>query len=492
MSISSVIDKYIEIEVNNIKNKYWRKYINNEYVKLIKSKYYRTRLQDIPNIEKIKLNVYDKLGSIAPYIFLTNFCNKIKIPGAYNEIEKGLLLLEFLLNGFSFHQMEIYIHETNFYRIYQSIFIDKDNKKILNEWLDDMLYNCFSTNVLRLLSSKKMNPSLFDHVTLFLDGHHSKIAYQDINLEKTDLYSYKLKTNGLNTQFIIDCNNICVHMSNSLPCKNNTDDNMFLNIKLNKFFKNGDCICFDGLYQNTVDEIIEKYNNVGFDISINNFTFPIRKDKGIKLTLDEENYNSQLGSFRSKIETYFATLGKIFKRFDAQQKIRITDNELYNLQLKLACVLLNIKTFSELFSMEDNNNLFNKWREEGFDYFRPNEISLSLFNNKISNKTQYRLQNIQNIKSYQNTLLQNTISTLQNIDIMEEDDNITINNYNKYKQKEKTYEIQYIIKHRGSVENREFYVKWKKYSKDQNSWVKEIDFLEKDVIEDYWDSLGLS
>jgi hypothetical protein len=110
----------------------------------------------------------------------------------------------------------------------------------------------------------------------------------------------------------------------------------------------------------------------------------------------------------------------------------------------------------------------------------------------ISSKTQYRLENIQNIKNYQNTLLQNTISALQNIDIMEEDDNITTDNYVADIQKEKTYEIQYIIKHRGSTEDREFYVKWKKYPKDQNSWVKAIDFVEKDIIDDYWDSLGLS
>ncbi|KAI8967664.1 hypothetical protein BDB01DRAFT_691375, partial [Pilobolus umbonatus] len=53
------------------------------------------------------------------------------------------------------------------------------------------------------------------------------------------LYSYKLKTNGLNTQFVIDCNNICVYISDSLPY----------------------CICFDGLYENTVHEVIEKYQN---------------------------------------------------------------------------------------------------------------------------------------------------------------------------------------------------------------------------------------
>ncbi|KAI8967663.1 hypothetical protein BDB01DRAFT_731374 [Pilobolus umbonatus] len=54
---------------------------------------------------------------------------------------------------------------------------------------------------------------------------------------------------------------------------------------------------------------------------------------------------------------------------------------------------------------------------------------------------------------------------------------------------EKTYEIQYIIKHKGDIENRQFFVKWRNYSKDNNSWVKECDFLEKDIIDRYWKTI---
>lgn len=78
------------------------------------------------------------------------------------------------------------------------------------------------------------------------------------------------------------------------------------------------------------------------------------------------------------------------------------------------------------------------------------------------------------------------ISALQNICVMEEDDNITTDHHTEDIQKEKTFKIQYIIKHRGSIEYREFYVKWKKYPKDQISGVKAIDFVEKDIIDNYW------
>ena len=37
----------------------------------------------------------------------------------------------------------------------------------------------------------------------------------------------------------------------------------------------------------------------------------------------------------------------------------------------------------------------------------------------------------------------------------------------------KSYEIQYIIKHKKVFDKYEYFVKWKKYSKEHNSWVKE-------------------
>jgi hypothetical protein len=83
-----------------------------------------------------------------------------------------------------------------------------------------------------------------------------------------------------------------LYISESLPCKNNNDDIMFMNnVKLNTFFKFSDCLCFDGLYTNTMYQVIEKYNNINFDISEDNFIFPIKKQRNIKLNNDDEIFN---------------------------------------------------------------------------------------------------------------------------------------------------------------------------------------------------------
>ena len=91
-----------------------------------------------------------------------------------------------------------------------------------------MMENNFGNYMTRYLNIYLYNPYMFKHVTLLMDGHHNKITYEDIYLNKKELYSYKLNSNGLNTQFIVDMNNIVVNVSNSLPCKMNNDDNMFI------------------------------------------------------------------------------------------------------------------------------------------------------------------------------------------------------------------------------------------------------------------------
>ena len=50
---------------------------------------------------------------------------------------------------------------------------------------------------------------------------------------------------------------------------------------------------------------------------------------------------------------------------------------------------------------------------------------------------------------------------------------------------ESTYEIEIILKHRIINHKYEFLVKWKDYDSKHNSWVKETDFNEKDIIKDY-------
>ncbi|KAI7860652.1 hypothetical protein BDC45DRAFT_421496, partial [Circinella umbellata] len=135
----------------------------------------------------------------------------------------------------------------------------------------------------------------------------------------------------------------------------------------NSFYYETDCIAFDGLYENSIKEYIEKYKNIGYNISLYNFCYPIKKDKNILLTKDEKDFNEMLGGFRSKIEAYFAELGNIFNRFNGKIKIRITDKKIYNIQLKLAVTLLNIKYFYELFPVGDINH-YSKWRIDDFEY----------------------------------------------------------------------------------------------------------------------------
>ena len=83
--------------------------------------------------------------------------------------------------------MEIYIPESSFFKIYESLFIK--NYEFLEQWLNEKMKFCFSSPLLRLLCAKKINPDIFDNVTLMLDGHHNRIIYQDINLDKKELYS---------------------------------------------------------------------------------------------------------------------------------------------------------------------------------------------------------------------------------------------------------------------------------------------------------------
>jgi hypothetical protein len=471
------LDLLIENEYHNIYNRYW-KFMKNDYIYHVDLKYHRSKITNIPHIDKVKENIYNKIGSIPTFVFLTDLCNHIKLPGPYVTMDKALILLEHLLNGKSINEMEMYIPSTSFYKLYQSLYIN--NYEILENWINEKMEKCFSSHTLRLLCAKKFNPSLLDNVTVLIDGHHNRITYQDINLDKKELFSYKLKRNGLNTQFIIDINKMCIYISDSLPCRNNNDDKMLLDININKFYNEVDCICFDGLYENTVKEFIEKFSNIGFNICLKNFCYPIKKDKGIELTIDERKFNEELGGFRSKIEKYFAELGSIFIRFNGQTKVRITDNKTYNIQLKLAVVLLNIKYFTDLFGIDENIH-YSKWKDNNSDYYYPQNKEL---NTEISLKTKYKIDHIIDIKSLQTQFINNL--SIGNIvdtnDNMEEDIVVDKN--------ENNYEVQYIIKHRKSKDSFEYYIKWKNYSKDKNTWVKESDFIYKDIIINYWKSIN--
>lgn len=485
--------KALNNEYLNIIENYWKPLLENTYELKVEKTINRTKLNKIIGIDVIKEAIFKKLGLLPIFIFLTSFCNSISIPGPYNHLEKCLLIIMHLIEGNTISDMKIYTNSetgSTFYNIYECIFTT--NKDKLNKWIDYMMEHMFGNETTRILNSYINNPPQFKHVTLFLDGHHNKITLEDIDIEKTELYSYKLRKNGLNTQFIIDTNDIVVNVSKSLPCKMHNDDNMFLdNINFNKFFKHSDCICFDGLYENTLNELIDKYNNIGLHMTINNFCFPIKKDKNIELERDEALFNKNLGSFRSRIESYFSSLSKTFKRLDAQNNVRVTKIDTYNTQLRLCCVLLNIKKFYDINKnvQELNNNYFKLWFEKDFDFFY-SKNPLSYNNINISNKTKYKLSNIDNMQNIQQDLLKNILA-LQSLDIntnkkhaMDIDDTISVIN------NDTVYEVQNIIRHRGEGDTLEYFVKWRGYSKKRNSWVKHNDFHTYEIINTYWESIS--
>lgn len=200
----------------------------------------------------------------------------------------------------------------------------------------------FSNIKIRIQTAIINNPPLFKHITLYLDGHDTRATY--INKDKTSYYSYKLKKTGFRTQVCADINNMILFVSKSAPCSSNSDGTMLSKMKIENKIHNLDCIALDGGYTLFLNDIINDDN----DLKINNFNYPIRKQKHIELTDEEKRYNEMFGSFRSKIESKFAEIGNTFERFNNKKSIRTNDMDTFNLQFKIGCLLFNIKNFVKL------------------------------------------------------------------------------------------------------------------------------------------------
>ncbi|KAI8968113.1 hypothetical protein BDB01DRAFT_733335, partial [Pilobolus umbonatus] len=81
---------------------------------------------------------------IPVYLFLTTFCNNYYFPGPHKNIDKLLLILYQLIKGYSTHQMNDFINDTTYYRIYEKLYIKND--KDLEKWIDDIKYNNIEFN----------------------------------------------------------------------------------------------------------------------------------------------------------------------------------------------------------------------------------------------------------------------------------------------------------------------------------------------------------
>lgn len=181
-----------------------------------------------------------------------------------------------------------------------------------------------------------------------------------------------LKKSGLRTQIIYDINEFAIFVSDSKPCSSYNDVQMFLGMKLENKLSEYDCIAFDGGYYYYVDKFVENCDRKGNDkINHNNFMFPIRKQPNIDLTENGRLYNNTCGSFRSQIESCFGKLGNKFKRFDNNKSSsKVTDIKVYNVQLKLSLILLNIQNFCSLYNIPVQA-LHALWANENFNYPNP-------------------------------------------------------------------------------------------------------------------------
>jgi hypothetical protein len=99
-----------------------------------------------------------------------------------------------------------------------------------------------------------------------------------------------------------------------------------------------------------------------------NYCPNVKKQKNIDLTEDEENYKRDNSGFRSNIESdYFAILVKKFKKFSLLTNKRTHNFKIFNLELKIACLLFNINRF-----VVGNPDLFNDYIQDS-KIFNDNE-----------------------------------------------------------------------------------------------------------------------
>jgi hypothetical protein len=349
----------------------------------------------------------------------------------------------------------------------------------------------FSNINVRLLSSLKYNPKYFEHITLYIDGHDTR-GIEIKNLNKASFYSYKLKKSGFRTQIVIDVNDIILYVSESKPCKNFNDGTMFTNMNINNKLHQLDCLALDGGYSQFVQQIIDKSST----FNIKNFVYPFRKPKNNTINSEENRYNSIFGSFRSKIEGIFSDLGNVFERLNNKKPIRTDNIDIFNLQMKLCCLLLNIKKIEDkgLINIE---KVHKNWMLEKFDFPYKND---SFNNNNIVEKS-LKLDNRIGLDTHLSTLQKQFLGLSVNTNVNHNFDQI-INNINDIYQIEEinetigienidedTDEAENVIDHRGTGLSTEYLIKRKNYSDDYNTWAR-IDKSDKiDCINEYFSSM---
>lgn len=472
LDISNIRDNLL-MEYQILKDDHW-KFLSYGWPKIEQKKYHTKRIISVKKIKEIKKVLLEKLGIIPVYFFLIILFGDRDYRGPYNNVEKGLLILYFIIENKSIEDMDDYIAKSTFHQIYRQ-FYSADRMLKLNKILNFSLQNMFSNIKIRLLNGMIENPELFNQVTIHLDGHDARGMIYGAE-DKSIYYSYKLKKNGFRTQVAIDNNGMILFVSDSQPCGINNDGSMLISMNIQNKLNLMDCVALDGGYSLYVGNIT---NNS--DLNEHNFVYPIRKDKNINLNDIELNYNNQFGSFRSKMEKTFSDIGFIFKRLNNKKSFLTTNINIYNIQLKIASVLLNIKNYVKLNNIEHYDfHLY--WLNDDFDFEYKNDIIDNIDSYRSLPKLNDRINNLDKMKLLQQQFLGLHLSDTSYInnnsnEIMDLEIDIDSN---------ESYEIETILDHKGLiVQDSYYFVKWKNYSED-NSWIHYSKFNNFECINTYW------
>ena len=438
------------------------KFLYSDWPIIERTKYHRSEVKNVKEIFHVKTVILNRLGVIPVFFFLIVLFGNRDYVGPCRNIEKGLLILYHLMKGLSLNEMNRFIPKSSFNDIYQDFY--RRQLPVLNQRISFMLENMFSNIHMRIKSAMEFNPSTFKHVTLFLDGHDTRGT--NINQDTASYYSYKLKKPGFRTQVVADVHKMVLFVSRSRPCADYNDGTMFVEMNIQKRMHKVDCLAVDGGYTLFIDQAIANTH-----LNDANFCYPIRKAKGVELTETETKYNDVFGSFRSKIESTFAEIGTTFERLNNCKYIKVSDLDIFTVQLKLACLLSNIKNFVDLGNIHIEAQ-HSSWLLDNFDYRYDDDITENEFKKNINVKT--KLDHGEQMLKLQQQLIELHFGEQAST----EDETMSTD--------ETIYYVEKILDHRGEEHNIEYLVKWVGYGHKDNSWEPISSFEGTTAIDTYW------
>jgi hypothetical protein len=449
---------------NEIINTYWN-FLESDWPTITRTKFHRTEIRDVKEIDYIRRILIARLGAIPIFFFLVILFGTRDYPGPYKNIHKGLLVLFHLVKGLSLNDMSKYIPKSTFNEILHRFYYDQC--QTLDQRTSFYMERMFSNTRLRILQANEKNPVLFKHVTLFLDGHDTRGIVE--NGSSVAYYSYKLKKSGFRTQVVSDINNMVLFVSKSYPCAVVNDGNMFVDMNVGKIMSSVECMAVDGGYTLKIPDAVAESK-----LNKHNFSHPFRKAKDKELSDSEKTYNEQFGSFRSQIESLFAELGNTFERLNNTKYIKLGDDsrslDVFNIQLKLGCLLLNIKKFVELKNIHVEPG-YVKFMQKDFDYPDDDDDIREELN--VNQDVKSTIEIGEQLQKLQQEYLDNSVIEIQNDEIeMQENNNI--------------YHIEKILNHRGDGSTAEYFVKWAGFRSENNSWVTINSFIGTEMVDKYW------